>query len=567
MLPSLDGSLVRLLPWVPVHMKRLLVLAIALFTLHCRPPQPPKLPVQPVQSLMLPVPAPPTDPTLVGYLKLRDPAGTLAKLDESVLRNVAPDGVAGLGLRAGEAGGFFLWEPPLLGGFGMGTLPLAALLPAPQDSLLVRNLSQLWPAMQIVATGSTGQATLAGLNPAALSRARTQGAMLGELLRAPTLFDGFLYLHFEPFVAKYLPTLRASVGALGPLLEQSQRSQSRPGQPQLSGEQMAGMMGSLLDRLAPLKSLTLGVTEVPEALELGVLVEDKPGTASVGGPIAAPDLAQFVPPGALRLQWNVRDLGQWADGYLKIYAPLLAGRPELKTAIDAILGDWRQATRGANFGQSLSLDKAHGLRMMGVMQVDDAAKVMALMARTAERFSTGPIHEAYVGLGMDIRVERMPATRKIKRWPVERYVYHLRLLKPPPDEVSKAILSLLDNLVYEVAQVGPFVLFAMGEPGGLDRLAEDLLRGRGRYPLLSRGRYPAGGTLYCDVDTAQALEGVRSFLPPEQAAKLSQLSGRLAKEASGQAGQVTMFSYDGGDTSYLRLQVPRKLLSVLTGSR
>jgi hypothetical protein len=549
-------------------MKRLLVLALALFTLHCRPPQPPRLPVQPVQSLMLPVPAPPTDPTLVGYIKLRDPAGTLAKLDESMLRSVAPEGVASLGLRPGEAGAIFLWEPPIFGGFGLGTLPLAALLPAPQDSPLVRNLGQLWPAMQVVATGPTGQATLAGLNPAALSRARTQSAMIGELLRAPTLFDGYLYLHFEPLVAKYLPTLRASVGALGPLLEQQQRSQSRPGQPQLSGEQMAGMMGAMLDRLAPLKSLTLGVTQLPEALELGVLVEDKPGTASVGGPIAAPDLAQFIPPGALRLQWNVRDFGKWADGYLKLYAPLLVSRPELRTAIDAILAEWRQATRVVNSGQSISFDKAHGLRMVGLMQVDDAAKVMALVGQMAERFSSGPIHEAYLGLGTDIRVERMPATRKIKGWPVERYVYHIRQLKPPPDEASKAILSMLDNVTYEVAQVGPFVLFVMGEPGGpgggIDRLAEDLLRGRARYPLLARGRYPAGGTMYCDVDTAQILEGIRSFLPPEKAAKLPKVP---SGGTSGQVEPVTMFSYDGGDTSYLRLQVPRKLLSLLTGSK
>lgn len=551
-------------------MKRLLVLALALLTLHCRPPQPPRLPVQPVQSLMLPVPAPPTDPTLVGYIKLRDPAGTVAKLDESMLRSVAPEGVASLGLQPGEAGALFLWEPPILGGFGLGTLPLAALVPAPQGSPIVRNLGQLWPTMQVVATGPTGQSTLAGLNPAALSRARTQSAMIGELLRAPTLFDGYLYLYFEPLVAKYLPTLRASVGALGPMLEQQQRSQSRPGQPQISGEQMTAMMGAMLDRLTPLKSFTLGVTQLPEALELGVLVEDKPGTASVGGPIAAPDLTQFIPPGAVRLQWNVRDFGKWADGYLKLYGPLFAGRPELRAVIDSLLAEWRQATRTSNSSQSLSFDKAHGLRMMGISQVDDATKVMALVGRVAESFSAGPIHEAYVGLGTDIRIERMPAARKIKGWPVDRYVYHVRQLKPPADEVAKAILSLLDNTVYEVAQVGPFVLFVMGEPGGggpgagIDRLAEDLLRGRGRYPLLARGRYPAGGTVYGDIDTVQVIEGIRSFLTPEQAAKLPKLS---SGGPNGQIEPITMFSYDGGDTSYLRLQVPRKLLSVLTGGK
>ncbi|HEX2574021.1 MAG TPA: hypothetical protein VH877_31015 [Polyangia bacterium] len=551
-------------------MKRLVVLAIALFTIHCRPPQPPRLPIAPVQALALPVPAPPRDPSLVGYIKLRDPAGTLARLDESVLRNLAPEGVASLGLRPGEGAGIFLWEPPLLGGFGVQTLPLAIFLPAAQDSRIVRNLGQLWPALQVVAAGPRGQATLAGLNPAALERARSQGPVMGELLGAPTPFDGYLYLYLEPLVGKYLPILRASVGSLGPMFEQVQRAQAQQGQaPPFTGEQMAGMMGAMLDRLAPLKSFTLGASQVQGGLELGMLIEDKPGTARAGGPLAVPDLTQFLAPGAMRLQWNVRDFGQWADGYLKIYAPILASRPELKTAIDALVADWRQATRGMNSGQSFSFDKAHGLRMSGLMQVDDAAKVLALVGRMTERFSAGPIHDAYVGLGMDIRIERMPGTRKIKGWPVARYAYHVKMTKPPKDEASRVVLGLFDNLVYEVAQVGPFVLFTMGQPGGpgapgeIDRLAEDLLHGRGRYPLAARGRYPAGGTLYCDVDVAQALEGVRSFLPPDQAAKLPTLSGG----AGGPVEPVTMFSYDGGDTSYLRVQVPRKLLSLLAGSK
>ena len=55
-------------------------------------------------------------------------------------------------------------------------------------------------------------------------------------------------------------------------------------------------------------------------VEVSTLIQEKPRAGnSTGekGPIAAANLAQFLPPGDLRLVWNSRDIRRYIDFYLR----------------------------------------------------------------------------------------------------------------------------------------------------------------------------------------------------------------------------------------------------------
>ena len=50
-----------------------------------------------------------------------------------------------------------------------------------------------------------------------------------------------------------------------------------------------------------------------------------------GGPLAAPNLAQFLPPGDVNVVWNSRDLQRLVDFYMRLYGPMLDEQPQLRT--------------------------------------------------------------------------------------------------------------------------------------------------------------------------------------------------------------------------------------------
>jgi hypothetical protein len=160
-------------------------------------------------------------------------------------------------------------------------------------------------------------------------------------------------------------------------------------------------------------------------------------------------------------------------------------------------------------------------------------------------------------MGLDFSVEHQTNVRKIKGNPVDRYTYKFALrdngdktAKPRAQQSMQVMIDKLSGLTYEVAQTGPYLVYSIGAP--VDALVESLLGGKGQYPLWAMQTFPAGGSLYAEVDIAGVLDMLRGIIPAD--------TGRPLPILPGANNRVGLWSYDGGAVSYQRLVVPIELI-------
>jgi hypothetical protein len=274
----------------------------------CGPRQPPKLPIPEVKPIDVPMPAapPPSQAPLFAYLKVRD-VGRVLNLfgGEAGLGLIAQAQGINLGeLAPGKPLSLFLWDPDRVD--SPFALPLVGLLPVPADGTIAARLTRMNESLKAEALG--GQ-TLIGMNATAVDRAREQKDTLLSLLSAPTPFDALLYVHTDAILAKYAPVLRQGIRAMQPVLAMTAARQ--PGAP--SPQSTMAMFDGVVSSLETLRAAAVGVGTYEGGVEVSTLIQDKQPRPGMGpgdkGPIAAPNLAQFLPPGDLRVVWNSR--GFW----------------------------------------------------------------------------------------------------------------------------------------------------------------------------------------------------------------------------------------------------------------
>lgn len=520
--------------------------AVALFGCNS-PKSPPSIPVPAVTPVSVPQPAAPKDAELFGYLKLRDPAQLIQMLAGPTAPMMAQaQGIDLAELKAGQPATVFVWDPQ---GASMANMPVAALLPVPAAGTFVKKITSSVPVAQAAAQGDA--ATMVALSPGAQQHAAAQTAALVEIAGAKLPFDGVLYLHAAPIMAKYGPVLRNALKTFEPMMAAAALKQ--PGSP--SPAATSAMFEGMISGLEALRSITIGA-EMKDGVDLSVLVEDKTA-AGPGGPIAAADLVQFLPPGDVRMQWNVRDLRRMIDSYLKVYGGMLKDNAEVNKAVMPLIDEWAKASPRSDTAITMAFASDKGFRFQGIMKVEDGKRVFELMRKTTGVFSVGAVHDAYKKMGIDLAITGTQNVRKVRGWPVDRYVYKFEASGPNVLPAQKAIYDKFNGATYEVAQIGPYMVYAMN--GSLEEVVESLFSGTGKYPLTATKLYPAGGTLYMDVDVANLVSALRTWVPAGQADKLPVIPAG--------SGMLTVWSYDGGATSYARIGVPKTLIGAIMAAK
>ena len=522
-----------------MNLRKTLPFVAALALVGCSSQKtPPKLSVETAQPVAIPVPAAPADATMFGYLKVADPVA-LAKsvIGPSVTEMAAARNVNLAEIKPGVPLGIFGWDPRQASPVNM---PAVALLPIQPTSQLASML-RVNPAVTLAPLGPDSTVATMGEAGAALA---TKADALSAMLQGKTPFDVLVYVNAVPIMAQYGPQLRAGLQAMGPALAAASAKQGG-----LSAKSTMSMFEFLLSSLEQIKSVTVGARVLESAFELATIMQDS--STDAGGPLAVADLAGLLPEGDLKMQWNIRSMRKMADFYLKMYAGFLDEKPELKKQVLALVEDWTKVGASTETGLSMSYVAGKGLRAYGIMRVDNGPAAVALMHKAVKLMSTGPIAEAYKNTGMELSLKLTEKVRKVKGWNVDRYTYDFKVVKDDP--ALKLVAEKFSGLVYEVAQVGPYLLYAIGAP--VEEVAEALFAGKATHPMVARKLFPAGGTLYLDMNVPKLWAGLRAIMPTEAQAKLPTMPD--VNEI------VSIWGYDGGATSYYKLQFPKSLVGTL----
>lgn len=514
----------------------------------CAPKNPPAIATVEPKTLTVPMPPPPRDASMFGYLKIRDLKATIDVFGESaILGPLAARGVTLSEVQAGKPAALYLWDPGIA--TSPAAMPVVALLPVPADGSLISGMKAAASTMALRIEPS-GEGTLAAMNDGVAEQAKAQAPALQEILTAQLPFDGILYLNAATILDKYLPMLRQSMRQVEPMLAMAAAQRKDAPNP----KSILGMMEQMLGALETVRAVAVGVKPYDGGIELSTMVQDrKPSQAA---PVAAADLASFLPPADIRLVWNSRDLKPTLDFYLNMYGPMFDEKPGLRGQVQGLADEWMQASRRMESAASFQLGGERGFRGHGLLRVDNPAGVLTVMRKTLGLFNQGAIHELYKGMGIDFQITHKQRVRKIKGWPVDRFDYRLTVSPELAQQQSRALWDKLSGTSYEVAQIGPYIVYATN--ASIDEVVSALFTGKGAHPMKSTTVFPPGGGLYLDANMPAVLAGLKQLSPPNVADRLPDLPPL--------PDLVTMYKYDGGESSLYKLRIPGLLLASLRGA-
>ena len=213
---------------------------------------------------------------------------------------------------------------------------------------------------------------------------------------------------------------------------------------------------------------------------------------------------------------------------------------------------------------SFSVGGERAFRMHGIVRVDNPAAFMALGRKTATMFGQGPLHDAYKALGHRAVDQQQAGARASCRGLAHR---SLRLQdrdrhpsQGPGQAVNGQLFAKLNGASYEVAQVGPYILYAMNAP--IDPVVTALFKGSRPAPAPARqrhGRLPPGGTMYADVNVSSLLKGRHLALAAR--------GGRASASLPPEAGSLSFWLRCGARVSYYKTRIPMTLiLAIKTAS-
>lgn len=499
--------------------------------------KPPSLPQSKPAPLAIPTLGAPESKDLWGYAKLKDPAALASRLFGPLTQPLLLSlGLNPADLQPGGVASLYLWDPE---GKPALAAPSAMILPIAATSDRAQELSRAFPESQ---RSEVPGGTLFALNVATQVKLATQKEPLLKLAGAPTPFDVVVYAYLDPIMQKHGQALRTL------LTKASEAGQ----QPQLPGtqESVNKLFGQMVDAMTELKSAAIGANLTDKALELSVVTEQK-ALAAANQPYAVPDLVQFLPPAHVRLQWNTRDMQKFMDFYMRTYAPMFESQPPLKDAMQTVVREWQKAGSKMSMAASVSIGGESFLQMTSIMKVDDGKAAMQAMKNGFKLLQGPDAKKSWEKLGIEMQSSSAPGVRKLHGWPVDRYEYSYKIVKPELQQ-AQAMFDKLSNMKMEVVQVGNYLLFAMG--GSVDGAVNALMSGKGEFPTEAAKRFPAGGSTYIDVDLKRILDTTEK-----------QLGRPLGVPLPQGAEVLSAAVFDGGPSSQYQLYVPKPLVDLALG--
>mgnify|MGYP007034009598 FL=1 len=200
---------------------------------------------------------------------------------------------------------------------------------------------------------------------------------------------------------------------------------------------------------------------------------------------------------------------------------------------------------------SVTIGGEQFVQMTSIMKVDDGKAAMQAMKNGFKLLQGPEAKKSWEKLGIEMQSSSTPAVRKLHGWPVDRYEYSYKIVKPDLQQAQE-MFNKLSNMKMEVAQVGNYLLFAMGD--SVDAAVNALMTGKGAFPTEATKRFPAGGSAYIDVDLKRILE------------TLEKQTGRPLGVPLPQGAEiVSAAAFDGGSSSQYQLYVPKPLVDMALG--
>jgi hypothetical protein len=436
-------------------------------------------------------------------------------------------------------------------GEGAEGVPVLAWLPVPAESGL---------AMFATGVAREGLTPVAGgvafnVNGTAVPGSGSR-ALLDRLVAGPLGADVEAFVQVEAIVKHWRAAIDAGFTALDGLFATPLPNGKPAMQPAMARayrdwlKKMLDTQGTLLLGFgAGEQDLTAyGVTSGPAAS-----VQPWPATVA-----AMPDLAGFVPPGDLRLEWRLQPDSPMLQFTLDLYEQLLAGHPAELARMKSAFRTWMGVPM--QMAMSMSVDAEVLYRGVAVSHSANASEQFKAAADMGRLMGEPAMKEALSagGIGTTLKVDEH--AREVDGRPVLRIEYTIDSGVDPDIAAANPALARLAkmSIAFEMVQLGEYLVYSLnGLPQDLERTAADLLAGERRHPsLVARTREPAGGDVYFDLDLPAMLRHVRAFVPEELR------GGFPAFEADWPV--VTSFGLSTPTRGYYRSTVPRAVLTGMT---
>ncbi|MCE5228112.1 hypothetical protein LLG95_00765 [bacterium] len=523
----------------------------------------PKLPApEIVKATPVPIPVTtiPGDGKVPVYLKIREPLKTLERVSEwtsSTMPMMTASTMAqqiemmGIPISRFTPGGNMLvavWPQ-------MGSAQFGGILPLNEPA----DLSRFGVQTEMIPGGGL----LFGMDTAGqgMKQAQTAREDLVKIEKAPIDSDFELGADVQLLWPVFGPLARLAAPSFinGIMAGQQMGDQASPMPPNMKAVLMTEA-AAVMDFLNQVRDATFRVKLDKDALELSAVVSaiktpDGGTTLSKflsAEPVAAPELTRFVSRNQIVGQSTVRDMGKMMEIMFGYMANMVQDQPG---AIDELrrqfAGIEKIGAMHTAFGMSMSPNAA--MRLEYVMVADHPDELMKLVHEKIAAINSGPLHEFYVGLDMDVHITTQPLTRQYKGYTIEKYLFRMA---PGPNarKIDRQMMAAMfpGEVPCEIAQVGPYTVATMSQPadGTIDRV----LSPEGRSPARSVLTFPSGAVFTFDYDLVSYLRAVQSTIPGMEKVRLP-----------ASAPAVLIAGYHQQGKAYYVLQIPRKTIIAMSG--
>ena len=378
--------------------------------------------------------------------------------------------------------------------------------------------------------------------------------LLEKLINAPIAMDLEIFVQLHALVKNWGPQIEAGLVSMQGALKNLPGPGPKP-QPAV----IDTYLGWARDALARAGTVLIGFAAGADDVTLQYVSQDKTAmsTAWPARASSMPDLAQFLPTGAVRLELVMTQDTKMMEFALKLYDELLKDLPAQRDRLRRDLEAWQKGE--VQMAMSMSFGGDRLFRAAGLSQTDQAEALFASMVDMAHLVAEPEVGHALTQDMISLNVKVEEGVREIEGRSVARVTYTLGFGPKMKEEAkSPALVAMLDKpMVMEMVRLGSYLLYTLNEaPGTLDTLAAELLGGKGSQPsLLSRSREPAGGYFYMDTDLAGLMNGVISLLPAEPLQSVPQVDPKTPL--------VTAFAYGPGPLNFVRMTLPQVALQNL----
>jgi hypothetical protein len=528
------------------HRLRFAFAAVPLLALAGCLKAPPVMNPSTVKAPAIPLPPPLDDKSQLGYLRAHQVVRLADRVGAGPLVHMGA--ARGIDLRALDP------ERPLVvlvgdpAGGGWEKVPLAALLPIAPGGQMAQMITAV--------AGPDSVSQLAGNVAVALNRppidAAHGGPLLETLSRAPLATDVEIYVHVAALMARYGDQLRKGIAGM----KDEMRKQSSAREQKIDASIADGYFDWIEQTIDKLRSVTFAVGASESAIDFGAIAEDKTAAprplSSTAQSMA--DLARFVPPGDLRIEARVKDMGRWMDSVFKIYDTVLKDDPQTLAELKDALRRWSRGT--SQIAISISPDAERMFTASYVTLADNAAERLEAVRKLAELWNRPGFAKVGEQTGLAVTTKIQRAARMIEGWPVDHLAFELK-----PTGTNKAMNDIARFLSrpmeIDYMRVGSYLVYQVnGTPDSFDRMVRDLLAGKGQHPsLLARTDHPAGGFLYADLDVPHLMSSIEALMPQKERRDWPHLDETIP--------HVTFFGFDAASVSWFRSAVPTRLVNAI----